>query len=344
MPFERPSLSKLKARIYADLQSRLPEVQLRYSDAAVYSTVIAGVAHSLYGYVDYLARQLFTATAEGEYLDRMGSEFDLLRKPASVATGKVSVTFSGEPVEVPLGSILQTTDGIQYETTTAVDDGVMTIRALVPGVDGNILEGETLTFVSPIAGVNSQVTSKGIAGGAESESDEDYRARILIRKRQKPSAGTAEDYVAWALEVPGVTRAWCFPREGGDGKVVIRVVCDGEDNIVPTNSFLEQVQAHIDSVRPITAHAFVYGPTITKVNFVFSEIEPDNETVKARVREALVSLFKREAEPGKRIYLSHIKAAISSAAGEENHVLLSPNADVVPATGALLMVGDITWP
>ena len=45
--------------------------------------------------------------------------------------------------------------------------------------------------------------------------------------------GDNDDYVAWATEVPGVTRAWCSPNGMGAGTVVVRFVRDDDDDPIP---------------------------------------------------------------------------------------------------------------
>lgn len=343
MPFERPSLETIIKRVTADLESRLPTAQLRRSNAKVYAQVMAAVSHSLHGFIEYFARQLFFDTADGAYLDHWGTLFGLTRKPSSRARGRVTFSYTGEAVEVPAGTVLQSELGVQYKTTSAVSGGVAEVEALLAGESGNCVAGEEFTLVSPIVGVRSKATAGDIAGGADAEDDDALRARLLARVRERPHAGTAQDYEAWALEVAGVTRAWVYPREEGDGTVVIRFVCDGLDNIVPTATMIKTVQDYVDSVRPVTARVTVYAPKTEHVNFTIADLEPEDETVKKNIREALIELFQREAVPGKVLYLSHIRAAISGAVGEVNHVLVSPSADVKPATGILPIVGAITW-
>jgi uncharacterized phage protein gp47/JayE len=65
-----------------------------------------------------------------------------------------------------------------------------------------------------------------LTGGTDQETDDELRLRVLTRIRQPPMGGDADDYVAWALAVPGVTRAWCSPLEMGIGTVTVRVMCD----------------------------------------------------------------------------------------------------------------------
>jgi len=72
-------------------------------------------------------------------------------------------------------------------------------------------------------------------------------------------------------------------------------------------------------------------------------LAPDTEAVRAAVAAELADLIRREAEPEGGLYLSHIREAISLAAGEVDHALVSPVADVAAGTGEIITMGAITW-
>lgn len=345
MSFERPALKEIIERLDGDTQSRMSVPQMRRSNAKVFDRVLAGAAHSLYGYIEYLNRQQFFDTAETDYLDRWASIYGLARKKATKAAGEVVFRFSADLVNVPEGTILQSDEGVQYKTTGPVaSDGTAAVEALNEGVSGNQLEDDVLTLVSPIVGVFSEVTITKLGGGSEAESDDSLRSRLLSRVRETPHGGTASDYVQWALEVPGVTRAWCFPKEEGEGTVTVRFVCDGMDEIIPDKAMLDKVFEHIDKLRPVTAHLYVSAPEIQPVNIEISGLLPDDAEVREAVKQELKDLFAREGAPGQRIYLSHIRAAISAALGEEDHTVVSPQSDPVPGSNnELLTLGEITW-
>ena len=343
MAFERPTIQQIIERVDADLESRLSAAQLRRSNAKVYGRVLAGASHELHAHIDYVKRQLFFDSAEAEFLDRWASIFGIYRTPATKASGTVTISFSGDPVDVPAGTILQADAGAQYQTTgSPTSAGVVDVEALVAGAAANLTEGETLSFVSPVAGVESEAVSSGISGGVDQESDEGLRERLLERTREKPCGGSAADYVAWAKEVAGVTRAWVY-QGTQPGTVIVRFVCDGLDPIIPDAEMVAKVQAHIDEVRPVTAILTVSAPTTTAVPMTIRAVTPDTTAVREAIRAALQDLFTAEAEPGGTIYISHIRAAISAASGEVDHVLVSPTENVTAAEGELLVLGDITW-
>ncbi len=344
MSFDRPSLKTIIERMDSDAQSRIGVTQLRRSNSKVYTRTLAGAVHGLYGYVSYLGRQMFVDTAESEFLDRWASIYDVKRKQATRASGSVQFVFSGDTVTIPKGTTLQSDDGILYRTTeAATSKGVAACEADTTGASGNQTAGDVLTMTSPIAGVMGEATIIGMTGGADAEDDESLRDRLLSRMQETPHGGTSADYVRWALEVPGVTRAWCFPLEDGAGSVAVRFVCDNNDDILPDESMMQKVQDYIDTERPVTADVTVKATKLKLVDITIGDLYPDSTAVRAAIESELKTLFTREAEPGKRIYLSHIRAAISAATGEEDHTVVSPTSDPIPATDELLALGAITW-
>ncbi|MDE9504695.1 baseplate J/gp47 family protein, partial [Xenorhabdus bovienii] len=70
-----------------------------------------------------------------------------------------------------------------------------------------------------------------ITGGANIESEADFRSRMLLAYQGSPQGGSDDDYKQWALAVPGVTRAWVKPRAAGAGTVGVYFMCDnnGQD-------------------------------------------------------------------------------------------------------------------
>ena len=248
-------------------------------------------------------------------------------------------------------TLLQALDGVQYFTTTdaTVAGGSATapVQASVAAAAGNRAAGQGLTLVSPIAGVQPLATAGELSGGADVETDEALLARLLQRVQTPPQGGAASDYVAWALAVPGVTRAWVYPKELGPGTVTVRFVRDLDGTgaaIIPDAPEVATVQAYIDARSPVTANLTVVAPTAVPLNFTITGLVPDTAAVRAAVQAELQDLLLREAVPGGTLLLSHIRAAISAAAGEADYTLTVPSADVTRTTGQLTTMGTITWP
>ncbi|MCX7084299.1 MAG: baseplate J/gp47 family protein [Methylococcales bacterium] len=348
MPFSRPLLPDLINRTRNDVISRLsnPDI-LRRSDAEVYTQALAGVAHALYGYLDWLSTQLIYDTAETAMLERWASIWGITRNPATQAIGTVTFTGSAGAV-IPLGTILTAFDNVWYETTSEVIFTGTTIAAPIvavgTGLSGTRTAGQTLTLLSPIAGVQNTAIATALTGGSDIESDDALRTRFLTRVKQSPQGGSKADYVNWALGITGVTRAWCYPLEGGAGTVTVRFMMDNTySNGIPLSGDITNVSNALAILKPVTANLTVAAPIAVPLNFTISGLNPSTADVKLAITQSLSALITQEASPGGTIYLSHIREAISIAYGEVDHVLISPSTNVVNTTGNISTMGTITW-
>lgn len=346
----RPTLPQLVDRAQTDLEGRLLDgaKALPRSTIAVLARVAAGQVHMLYGYQEWLARQPFPDTAEAEYLERHARIWGIRRKPAVVATGQVAI-LGTEGAVLPAGAQLQRVDGVLYtvleEVTVADGTALANIEAVEPGLAGDTPEGVSLTLTAPVTAMQSVglVQAPGLTGGVDQEADEALRTRLLARIQAPPHGGAGQDYEAWALEVPGVTRAWVYPLHMGAGTVGVAIVADdAPDSPIPGAELVEAAQAHIDSVRPVTAEVFVFAPTPLSVPITVA-LSPDTSATRAAVAAELGDLFAREAEPGQVIFLSHLREAISISPGETNHVLTAPTADITPDALEFPVLGTITF-
>lgn len=348
MSFSRPSLTELIARAQNDVTARLPgaDSRLRRSALNVLARVHAGAMHGAYGLLDDISRFL-PDVAEADRLARWAAIFGLTRKAAVAATGAVALTGTNG-VTVAAGTVLVRADGARFATTAdaTIAAGVATapIAAEGAGVAGDMAEGQPLTFLSPVAGIAAiaTVADGGVDGGAEEESDEALRSRLLARLSAPIRGGSRSDYVAWATEVAEVTQAWVYANWDGLGTVKILFVMGGRADIIPDAGDVALVAAHIDALRPVTADVTVAAPVADPLDLDI-DLTPDTPAVRAAVDAELRDLIAREAEPGGTILISHIREAISIAAGETDHVLNSPTANVTAAAGAIITMGAITW-
>lgn len=350
MTFVRPSLKDLVDRGAADVEARLPgaDSRLRHSALGVLTRVHAGGMHGLYGYIDHLASQILPDRAESEYLQRWAGVYGVARKASAAAAGVAEAQGVNGSV-IPTGTELQRGDGVGYVTTSTatIAGGVasLTVEATSPGSAGLAAAGVKLAFVSPIAGVAAEalVGGGGLVAGADEETDDQLRGRLLARIRQPPQGGSQSDYERWALETPGVTRAWVYPGWMGAGTVGVTFVMDGREDPIPLEADVEVVAAKIAPLRPVTAEVVAFAPTPVPLDLEIDGLDPDIAGVRAAVEQEVRDLLFREAQPGGVILISHLREAISIAAGEYDHVLVSPLANVTHDPGELAVLGEITW-
>jgi uncharacterized phage protein gp47/JayE len=355
MPYDRPDLKTLIERATADIESRLTgaDARLRRSNLNVMARMHGGGMHGLYGYVTWLAKQILPDQADEDMLVRHASIWlENGRIPASYAVGQV-LAFGTDGAVIEADEVWKRADGALYATESEVSivggQALVTLVAVAEGQAGNAPAGITLTLDSPIVGVNATaaVTSGALTGGADIEDIEVLRTRLMDRIKKGEKVGSNVDYEDWAKEVPGVTRAWCFPGEMGDGTVTLRFVRDDDASLIPDINEVAAVQAYIDALRPVTSHLFVVAPIADPQVFQI-QLTPATVAAKAAVEANLRDMLLREAEPeggaGEgRVLLSHLREAISLATGETDHVLVSPVADITPTTGHMVTFGSITW-
>jgi len=352
MPYARPTLQQLLDRIQSDIESRLPgsDPRLRTTLLGILARAHAGSAHGLYGFLDYLSRQIVPSTADAEYLELHANWWGITRLAAAAATGNVDFTGTDGSV-IPAGTTLQRSDGVQYTTDAEATIASGTATAAVTAVEGgqttNASAAQKLTLVSPVAGVNSSATvaTGGLTGGTDIETDDALRTRLQQLVQRRPQGGAIADYETWAMEIAGVTRVWVFSSWSGAGTVGLFFVRDNDASIIPDAGEVATVQAYIDARRPVTAAFTAYAPVAVPVAMTIS-LNPNTSTVQAAVTAELQDLFSRtDVEDGTgsgTVLLTHIREAISRAAGETNHAI-NLVADVTFTAGQLATLGAITW-
>lgn len=346
MRYDIPTLPALIKRAEGDFERNAPDA-LRRSDAKVAARALSGAVYELYGYQNWIARQSNPATCdEAMLLNWAEWRLDDGPTPAVAAAG-VAVVEGANRAVVDAGQLYQSKDGRRYvvdEAATLVG-GMASLKLVAEDVGalGNIESG-ILTAVTPALGVNAEavIGPDGIVGGAEKESIEALRARVKAAFKNPSKVGNGADFVEWALEVPGVTRAWPLPRWMGPGTFGLAFVRDGDPEIIPTAAQVAVVQAHLERKRPVTAEVYVFGPEAKPLNFSL-QLTPDSTVLRAAVEQSLRVLIDDEGGPGKTLLKTHIHAAISNTPGEADHVLIEPAADVVMAANQVAVPGVFTW-
>ena len=369
MPFQRPTLSTLRNQVAQDISSALPgsDALLRFSNLKITGEAQAALAHGHYGYLDWIALQSNPFTATDEYLEAWAALVSVFRLAATSASG--SITFTGvNGTVLPAGSAISRGDGIGYTTTSSgtVSGGSVNVTATanadstgLTGAFGNAAIGVSMTLASSIAGIQSSGSvSVAFVGGADLEIDSALRARMLQVYQNKPQGGSKADYVTWATQVPGVTRAWCSPNSYGAGTVVVYAMLDGSESAY--NGFPQGANGvsandargvaavgdqliianYIYLLQPVTALVYVVAPTANPINFSIQGI-PAASRVAAQA--AIASVFLSDGAPGGTIILAHIWSAISAVTGVNDFVIISPAVDITNPTGSLPVVGTITW-
>lgn len=368
MPYDRPTLTELRQQVAEDIVTSAPVggALLRRSVLGVLGDVQAGLAHLHYGYLDWIAKQAIPYTASDEFLEAWAGLVGVVRKAATVAEG--TVRFNGvNGSDLPIGTEITRGDDVVFNVTTGgtVASGTVTVTvtALAAGQAGNTDIATTMTLSNAIAGIESTgAVITAIDGGTDTEDDDSFRARMLLRYQNPPQGGALSDYVEWALAVAGVTRAWCQPLGMGAGTVVVYFMMDdvqaafdgfpqGADGVATaetrdtaaTGDQLTVADA-IFPLRPVTALVYCAAPTANPIAFTIA-LAGASAGLKADIEAAIADTFVREGSPlaGGTVALDKIEEAIIAVTGSSGFVITAPTANIPSVLGELPTVGTVTW-
>jgi uncharacterized phage protein gp47/JayE len=355
LPYPRPTLTQLIGQAASDIASNLPGADglLRFSNLGVLGRALAGLINGLWGYVDWIAAQATPFRATGEYLEAWAALKGVVREPATAA--QFAAAFTGvNGTVLPAGTPAVRGDGAAFTTNAdgTVSGGAVTVTltAALAGAAGNTQTGQAVTLGSAIGGI----ASGGVAGasvviGADTETDASLRTRMLQAYAAPPQGGDLADYVTWALEVAGVTRAWNAGVALGAGTVQVFVMLDvveaafggfpqGTDGVAAaetrdTAATGDQlaVANHLYPLRPVTALVYVYAPAANTVTFTLSETSGWSAATETAVKAAIDQVLLEQAAPGGVtdaqgnaigiVDLSYLEAAIGQVAGTAGFVI-----------------------
>jgi uncharacterized phage protein gp47/JayE len=301
--------------------------------------------------LDEAVKNAFPQYAEGIYLDYKAAERGLERKPATAAVGYMQ--FSGpQGTVIPSGTVVSTLviEGdtitpVEFHTTALVTiDATAAVLApiecIVEGAIGNVQAGAIINLESPVDGITAVINLQATTGGADEETDDDLRARLMQAYSQPTGGGTKADYEIWAKEVSGVTTAKALPLNRGPGTVDVVIV--GPTGI-PSTQLINDTQAHIDGVRPVGADALVVAPTTRTIN-VTADVTPAPGYTLADVTpavQAAIAAYIGSIIIGGTWYPSRAATAAIATGKLDDCVITAPDKITLGAT-ELAVAGAVT--
>lgn len=346
MTYARPSYEQLRDRIAADLAA-MPAV-LREPLSAAW----ARACHGEHGHLDWLYAQCTPLACEEERLQDWATLYGVTRLAATPASG--SVTFNGTAGATILkDAVLRGANGQDYAVATAVTlagaTGTAAVLGQTAGVDGNLPAGAELTLVDPLPGIGGTVTvaAAGLTGGAVQELVEDWRARVVDEWQTVTTLGArggrAADYVYWARAAhPSVTGALVQVHTLGLGTVVVRPICNGLANRLPTQAVMDAVLAGLLGAAPVMPEIYVVAPALRPVA-VTLDLAPSVDTAgnRAAIVAALTAAVLAEQSSGAELLLSEIDAAVATVTTQYSRT--APVTDLVCAAGEVFALPAVTW-
>jgi uncharacterized phage protein gp47/JayE len=353
MTYTRPAYSELQTRIATDLAA-MPAV-LREPLSAAW----ARACHGEHGYLEWIAKQCSPLTCDLERLYDWATLYNVERLAATPATGTVVSTGTVGAIALA-ASLLRSTAAFDYSVTTAVTllannavpsgaSGDVLVRCTTAGSAGNLAAGTVLIFVDPNVGVatSAVVGVEGLTGGAEIESLDDWRARVVEEWQQLVTigarSGKRNDYRFWAKAAhPSVTGALVQVHTLGIGTVIVRPVCNNLPARLPSPAVLAAVRAYLVDIAPATAEVYTALPT-TKPVIVQLHLLPAVDTAinRAKIDQALRALVLSKKVESSELLLAEIDSAIATVTNQYTRSL--PAANLACTGSELFVMQPIAW-
>jgi len=166
--------------------------------------------------IDTNYRMSMIHTAEGEFLDNYGDMVGVHRIGSSPSVGEVSFTRLGtdttQSIIIADGSQVSTDDAISFIVDNDGEDivleaGVTSVTAPViceqEGAYTNVLANTVTLVMGDLGNLVSCTNAAAMINGADIETDDDYRARILLSPYEVPT-GTLAWYENVALTLDSI--------------------------------------------------------------------------------------------------------------------------------------------
>lgn len=267
VPTTQDLADDILAQIEASLEQTIPILPKAF--LRVLAKIFAGAVVILYRYAGFIFLQLFVAHAtmrettingrivrplvEWGRLVGIGDPLEAQRAEHALSVTVVSqvgfLAAGSQVVDAATGVIHLTTTDVALNAPTVV----VPIRASSDqsggdgsGSIGNLAPGQSVSFASPTPSIaRDAVVIAQTLTGADAETEDAYRARIIRRFQRRPQGGAYADYRDWAEGVAGIVRAWPYTA-AAPGQVDVYIeateASSGSPDGVPTPAQIAAVE------------------------------------------------------------------------------------------------------
>jgi uncharacterized phage protein gp47/JayE len=318
-------------------------------DLSVRMYALAAQVCALYVQADWVTKQAFPQTAQGEYLDRHAQLRGLERKSAAAAEGIVRFTAgetSTEARTIPQGTVCVTAGLVRFETVQAgtLAAGELTVdlpvRAVEAGTAGNIAAGAIVSMAVAPVGISGCTNPASFSGGADQEGDEELRERVLDTFQRLPNGANAAFYQQEALSFDQVAGAAVVARPRGVGSVdVVVSTLTG----MPSQRLLDEISTYFQTRREIAVDVQVRQPETVTVDLAVEVAAKEGwelEQVLGNVRQTLTGWFDG-TRLGQSVLRSQVGDLVYHCDGVLNYNITAPSGDVAVAEDGLPVLGTL---
>ncbi len=297
------------------------------SDIDIRMKVLAGEIYNDEVNLEFIKRQIFASTAMGEYLDYHAADRGIERKEAVKAKGEVKFEVEEEvtqPILIPAGTVVST-EGVNPVRFVTDNDATLSsgysitvpCTAQIGGVSGNVGGHKINTIVTNVVGIDSVTNIWPFHGGADVESDEALRRRVLDTYKSVSNSTNKAYYKRLAMSVEGVHSANVVPRVRGTGTVDVYIAAQ---NAAASPELVNRVSALISAQRELNVNVEVYTADIQNFTVGVDVVLKDGYdlgTVRQNIT-ASVSDYISSLEVGDDVLENCLISAVINAEGVED--------------------------
>lgn len=321
-----------------------------YTDVSMRFKALAAELYDMSSKISFISKQIFPDTATGEYIDRHCQLKNIERKSAAHAKGKLKF-FVDKPlpynVSIPKGTICTTSgpENLQYATDYSVNlyNGKTEILADATAVNAgsasNCAVGAITAIVNPPPGITSVVNPQPFTGGANEESDDNLKKRLLRKIKNFSNGYNKSAILEEVLSFENVAKAQIVPLARGAGTVDINVAMKGnaEDNLT-----LAHIEEKLYSILPFCLSIFTRLVLKTPVDLslrVFVNDGCNKEYVKGLVRSA-VEEYMDGLDIGESIYANILGSKLLNIDNVKNYEFCGCG-DIQIDNGCIAVLGNL---
>lgn len=253
-----------------------------------------------------VVRQVYIATAMGEFLDYRAVEQGTSRQSATATQASATFTDSdGDPVKnVQVGDRFASLgeDPIFYQVSEITGSGTGTLTAEITGSGPNGYRGQVLP-VTPNDSLSWAEIAAVPVPARDAETDDHLRERLLSPDTYNAYGGNVADYLTMLAKIEEVGAGQIYPAWNGGGTV--KVVILNNDLRAASETLLKSVKSELDpeevtgqgyGLAPIGHHVTVVAPTELSID-VTTTVEVNSQitllAVQSQIEHGIADYFQK---------------------------------------------------
>ena len=310
---------------------------------------VAAQVQALYLQAEWVMGQAFPQTAQGTCLDYHAETRGIQRSVATAAEGYLRFQVDAavaQDLAIPAETVCMTVEGRRFQTVEAavLEAGELYVdvlaQALEPGSAGNVAAGTVIRMAVAPAGIKSCTNPAAFVGGADQESDEALRERVLDSFKRLPNGANAAFYEREAMNVPGVAAAKAVGRARGIGTVDVYVATEAG---LPDTALLTAIETALQAKREIAVDVEVCAPQEQTVDVTVAIQAAEGYTYDQAedAADAAIRAHFTGNLLGKGVTLAELGHLLYSLDSVANYRFTAPAADVAAVVTSLPRLGTL---